>query len=261
MITWLPRRVLPVLMYHRIGKTPEGEDPALWLPIELFERHLDWIRAAGFATLTLDEAYGAFARRSAPRRQVLLTFDDAFAETLETALPLLAARSMTAATFVAAESVGREAELAPAGRSGGSLGSSSGRVADRTLLLEWRGAGHGIGAHSATHARLDGCPSEVLHRETVAAKSALEGTLGSPILDFCYPYARHDVAARLAVKNAGFRAAYAGEPPTLDLFALPRMMVYPRDDRSRLRRKLSGRYYFLSAWHRRSTSPFRRWQR
>jgi peptidoglycan/xylan/chitin deacetylase (PgdA/CDA1 family) len=259
-ITWLPRRVLPVLMYHRIGKTPEGEDPALWLPVELFEQHLDWIRAAGFATLTLDEAYAAFARRLAPRRQVLLTFDDAFAETLETALPLLDARGMTAATFVAAECVGREAQMAPAGRSHGPLGGSRGQVADRTLLLEWRAAGHGIGAHSATHVRLDGCPSDILRRETVTAKSTLEGTLGSPILDFCYPYARHDVAARLAVKTAGFRAAYAGEPPTLDLFALPRMMVYPRDDRSRLRRKLSGLYYFLSAWHLRSTPPFRRWR-
>ena len=36
-----------------------------------------------------------------------------------------------------------------------------------------------------------------------------------------------------------------------DLFAIPRMMVYPHDSLSRFRRKISGYYYWISAWHRR----------
>ena len=108
-----------------------------------------------------------------------------------------------------------------------------------------------MGCHSLTHRPLPGLPAAELERETAEAKSVLESLLDRPVLDFCYPYARHDAAARRAVAGAGYRAAYAGEPPCDDLFALPRMMVYPDDGDARFRRKLSGYYHWLSAWHRR----------
>ena len=69
------------------------------------------------------------------------------------------------------------------------------------------------------------------------------------ILDFCYPFAHHDHASRRQVEAAGYRAAYAGEPPEEGLYSIPRMMVYPGDSAARFRRKVSGYYFWISALH------------
>jgi len=61
---WLPRRTLPVLMYHRIGPCPGG-DRQLWVTEETFVRHLQWLRDRGLRALGLDEAYECF-RSEAP---------------------------------------------------------------------------------------------------------------------------------------------------------------------------------------------------
>ena len=51
------------------------------------------------------------------------------------------------------------------------------------------------------------------------------------------------------MEAAGYRAAYAGEPPSADIFAVPRMMVYPGDSEARFRRKVSGYYFWMSDLH------------
>jgi peptidoglycan/xylan/chitin deacetylase (PgdA/CDA1 family) len=115
-----------------------------------------------------------------------------------------------------------------------------------------------VGSHSLTHSDLTTISPETASVEAARSKQRLEEVLDHPVLDFCYPFAHHHAEARLAVAEAGYRAAYAGEPPTADLFAIPRMMVFPEDSERRFARKLSGYYYWISAWHGRLTRPSRR---
>lgn len=244
----LPRRVLPVLMYHRFGASPQG-DPSLWLSEEQFCSQLEWLAEHDYRTLSLAEAFEYLSSRRPPARSLLLTIDDGFAESLAFAAAALQQRGMRAAVFVAADLVGRQVELRhPVG---GATKTSPGRIADRQELLDWLAQGGDLGSHSLTHRDLRGCASEVVRREAGESKHRLEELLARPVLDFCYPYARHDAASRAAVAAAGYRAAYAGEPPRDDLFAVPRMMVYPQDSESRFRRKVSGYYFWISAWHQR----------
>ena len=242
-----PRRRLPVLMYHRVGDAVG--DAALWVSRAAFARQLDWLAEGGYDTLTLDRAFAVWRRRRVPRRAVLLTFDDAFSETLAVAGPMLAERGLTAAVFAPAGLLGRTVSLGPPGGDAGRE-ASPGRIADAGELAAWLALGHDLGCHSLTHRALPGLPAAEAEREVAEAKTRLEAAVGRPVPDFCYPYARHDAAARRLVAAAGYRAAYAGEPPCDDLFALPRMMVFPTDGPARFRRKLSGHYYWLSAWHR-----------
>ncbi len=244
----LPHRILPVLMYHRLGSEPAG-DPDLWLEPETFRRQLDWLRRHDYRTLTLEEAYQRLTTRPSGRKEVLLTIDDGFAEDLEIAAEMLAETRARATVFVPVGMLGRQVDLRhPAG---GRSMTSSGRLVDEAGLRRWQDAGFDVGSHSLTHVDLTACEAAVAEEEIQRSKDLLQEILGREVRDFCYPFAHHDERVRAAVREAGYRAGYAGEPPMNDLFAVPRMMVYPRDSPARWRRKISGFYYSISALHQR----------
>lgn len=247
---WRLRRFLPVLMYHRIGVPPaEGsnEEKALWVPEPALRRQLGWLKAAGYRTLSLDEAYDCLRHGRAPSRSVLLTVDDAWAETLDPLSAALRDTGTRAALFVVADQVGRAVTWThPNGRI-----TVSGNLADADQLHEWLALGFDVGSHSSTHADLTLLAPEEVFAEAASSRRSLADLLDREMLDFCYPFTHHDAAAREQVARAGYRMAFAGEPARDDLWAVPRMMVFSDDSERRFRRKLSGYYYWLSGWHRR----------
>lgn len=104
-------RSIPVLCYHAVGG-PDG------IPLARFEAHLDCIRSLGFATIPASRLYEICLGRSKPKgRELLLTFDDAHLSNWIHAVPLLAARGMTAAFFAVTDCIGegrrRTIETAP----------------------------------------------------------------------------------------------------------------------------------------------------
>lgn len=241
-----PRSILPILMYHRFGARSKG-DPSLWISPDRFAEQLAWLRQNEFRTLSLDEAYKALVRRSVPRRSVLLTIDDGFAEDLEIAADLLERAGATATVFIAAGLMDQQVELHHP--SGDASLVSTGSIVDAEGLRGWTQRGFDVGSHSLTHLDLTNCDSETLNREVTESRQQLEAALDREVVDFCYPFAHHDDRARQAVRTAGYRAAYAGEPPVNDILAIPRMMIYPGDSAARFRRKASGYYFWISALH------------
>jgi peptidoglycan/xylan/chitin deacetylase (PgdA/CDA1 family) len=235
-------------MYHRFGSADQGGDPQLWIEPERFAAQLRWLREHGYRTLTLDEAHEALAKGKPAKRSVLITIDDGFADDLERAADLLEQEGTKAAVFVPTGLLGRSADLHHP--TGDATQVSTGTIADVVALRRWLDRGFDVGCHSMTHADLTLCDPDTLHEEVKAARDRMSELLTRPIDDFCYPFAHHDAASRAAVERAGYRAAYAGEPPIDDLYAIPRMMIYPGDHEARFRRKVSGYYFWLSALHR-----------
>lgn len=233
-------------MYHRFGSTQQG-DPKLWIEPERFAAQLRWLRSQKIRTLTLDEAYEILVKSRPARRAVLITIDDGFADDLECAADLLAHEDAKAAVFVPTGMIGESVDLEhPAGDQ---AMTSGGTIADTAALCRWLDRGFDVGCHSMTHVDLTLCDPACLEDEVRAAREQMSALLDRPINDFCYPFTHHNAAVRQMVQAAGFRAAYAGEPPEDDLYAVPRMMVYPRDHQDRFRRKVSGYYYWFSALH------------
>ena len=88
-----------VLIYHRV--TPLEPDPfSMAMLPEQFDEQLRVIRS-GYQPLTLAELAAALRRRRVPRRGVVVTFDDGYADNLDVASPLLAAHGIPATIFVA----------------------------------------------------------------------------------------------------------------------------------------------------------------
>ena len=98
---------IPVFCYH--------DTSPLGLPPELFARHLDAIRDAGYTTITGRELHAVCTGTAKPRRKTcVLTFDDGHVSNWLEAAPLLAERGMTGVFFVLADFIG----AGPARRAG-----------------------------------------------------------------------------------------------------------------------------------------------
>src|SRR5262249_3713351 len=98
---------LPVLMYHNVGHWRRGLDPHLTVSPKLFERHLKWLSRKGYRTIRASD-WIAYRRSGTPlpQKPVMLTFDDAFAETAENAFPLLQKYQFCGTVFVVTSTIG-----------------------------------------------------------------------------------------------------------------------------------------------------------
>jgi peptidoglycan/xylan/chitin deacetylase (PgdA/CDA1 family) len=99
-----------ILLYHRIARS--GADPhRLCVSPEHFAEHLEVVRRVG-RPMPLRELVQRIRNRQSIRRAVVLTFDDGYADNVETAAPLLRTHGVPATLFVASGAVGSAREFA-----------------------------------------------------------------------------------------------------------------------------------------------------
>ena len=176
-----------VLGYHRVDD--DGGPLAVSRRIFLLQMAVLDAERNRQPVLDLDDAVDRLAAGTAPRRGVVVTFDDAWADNHTNALGPMVARQVPATLF------------APSGLLG-----TPGRLT-RSQLLEMAAAGVRIGAHSRTHADLTTCSDAELEREVRGSREDLEDLLGVACTRFAYPYGRLDIRVRAAVAAAGFHTA------------------------------------------------------
>ena len=98
------RRLL-VLMYHRIA-TPRTDPWQLAVTPSHFAEHLEVIRRHG-RPISVRDLTRALAAGRTPRRAIVVTFDDGYADNLHNALPLLERHDVPATMFITAGCMGR----------------------------------------------------------------------------------------------------------------------------------------------------------
>ena len=181
--------VIPVLLYHSVSDAPPEHIAPYAVSPGVFARHLDLI-ASDHQALTVSELVASLdGTRPLPTNPVVITFDDGFADNLEVAAGLLAARSLAATVYVTTGYVGRPG------------------------MLSWRGvegletAGLEVGAHAQTHIPLDELHPRDATDEILGSKEALEDRLGHEVASFAYPHGYSDNRVRRSVEAAGFRSA------------------------------------------------------
>ena len=228
-----------ILAYHAIADL--RDDPVLseygvspWL----FGAQLDGLAAHGWEFVDLD-AVLAWLRGEGelPRRAALVSFDDAYADLLEVAAPLLAERAIPAIVF------------AIAGHLGGAndwdhhKGAASLKLLEPGDLPVVAASGIEVGSHTFSHRPLPEVPAGDLDREIREAAERIEATGVPRPRAFSYPYGRWSPEVAAAVREAGYDVAFTtawGDPrPGGDLFTVPRVEVHASDTPRKLRMKLA----------------------
>lgn len=195
------RRGTPALLYHRLGWPPLlSRRRGLTLPFGLFSRQLAELRTGGF-------------------NSTVITFDDGDATSLA-ALDPLRMHGFRAVQFLVADRLGEVNDWDATGA----------RLMDESHVREWLAAGHTIGSHTLSHARLTRLPVERAREEIAGSKRRLEDRFGVAVEQFAYPWGEWNMVLADEVASAGYRSAFTTDPgvnaPDASPFSLRRHTVW-----------------------------------
>ena len=236
---------IPVLLYHSVDDSPDTGIARFASPAAEFGEHVEAIAACGRRAVSFRELGRLLAAGEAGGEPlVCVTFDDGWADNLAAARRLAEA-GLPATFFVTSGFVGRP------------------RMLDAAALRELASLGNvEIGAHTATHARLDELPPGAAAAEVAGGRDALEELAGVKVTTFAYPHGSYDAAVRRLVADSGFTAAAAVKNalshPGDDPFAVARLTVRRETSAAEIRRWLAGEGAPLAwAGERARTKAFR----
>ena len=240
---------LPVLLYHHVGPSRPGTFPELTVSAERFARHVSWLVRRGYVGIRpADWLAWCGNHQALPRKPVLLTFDDAYADLTTYALPLLKRHDFGAAVFVVTHHVGGENVWDRL------RGSQPHRLMTEDQIREWAGRGIEFGAHSRTHADLTTLSNREVQEEIDGSRDDLAAVTGQHVRAFAYPFGRTNEAVRNRVR-AVFDCAFsceAGLNTVLsDRYALSRSMVQPDDSALALASRVRFGRYPVDRWRAR----------
>lgn len=220
-------RGCPVLMYHHVGPHRPGTLRGLTVSGRRFERQIRWLARSGYAGIRPLQWLRAINDDVAlPAKPVIITFDDAYADIAEFALPVLLRYGFGGCAFVVTGLVGGTNRWDEA------QGIGTLRLLNADQIRYWAEKGIEFGAHSRTHAELTTLSREQLIDEVIGSKRELEDILGSSVSSFAYPYgAQNDAVRELVGTNFGlaFGTMEGINFPPSDRHLLQRLCIGPND--------------------------------
>lgn len=229
-------RPVLILGYHRLVETDHDSYQMAVRPAH-FAEQMAVLRQEAYP-LSLRQLEAGLQTGKLPRRAVVVTFDDGYADVLREARPVLAACDIPATAFIVAGSFGQPFwwdELAWLVREPAALYDQSLAHPERrhAILSELRaaspqnGAADGraltpaevaelasdglveIGSHTMTHPLLATLPAAAQEAELRQSKVDLEAIVGRPVTAFSYPHGSATAVTQTLVRTAGYHLACA----------------------------------------------------
>lgn len=228
---------VPILMYHAVTEHPRAQTRRLSVTPRSLEEQLAFLVDHGFTGLTFSELADAFrAGGILPKRPVVLTFDDGYADFGREVWPILRRYEFPATVFVTS---GWISDAGPH-----AAGTPLDRMLSWAQIRELAAANIEIGAHSHSHPELDQLSGAALCRELGDSRALLEEGIGAPVRTLAYPYGYSSKRVRLAARAAGYRCAAAVRnvraTPSDDLFMLPRLTIRRSTDQTAFAAVVTG---------------------
>ncbi len=231
-----------ILAYHGVKDTPHPR----CISAQSFRDHMMYLHSRGWVVPLEQLLQNLHVRDGQPR--VSITFDDAYCNLQEHALPVLHELDLDATLYL------------PVGHLGGENAWDRDRP-EPTLPILSIEALKGIvksspniqfGSHTMTHRRLSDLDEEALREEIEASKKAIEDLFGMPVRSIAYPFGGRsdydDRAVRLTRRfgyMAGLSTGFGRRNEERDRYELHRIVVWRDDSLERFAAKLEGRYDWL----------------
>jgi peptidoglycan/xylan/chitin deacetylase (PgdA/CDA1 family) len=196
----LARSGLRVLMYHRVAAAAD----ALTVTAVQLEQQLGWLRAQGFTFVTLPQLMAAGDGRALPDWPVLVTFDDAYADTGEVAHPILERHGVHGTVFVPSAFIGQTS----------AWDRPAHPVMGADELAALVRAGWSVGLHSHQHQNYAELSPEAVAADVAENLAALRAAGIEPVAALAYPYGARPRGAKAraamvrALQVAGIRLAF-----------------------------------------------------
>ena len=222
-----------VVVYHAIGSVPRSAPH--WngfVRPERFAAQMAYL-AAHRRVVDLDAILDGDPSPGPPR--VAITFDDAYRNVLEHAVPVLREHGFPATFFVSTKWIGASNGWDPRGPLELMTGDELAELARSGFAVESHGHAH------VDYARMEAAAAADDVRTSVERLTEL---LGRPPRYLAYPYGRATAAAAAEAARLGLRAAFTLDRPQRlsGDFAVPRTPVVPADTRPLFALKTAGRY-------------------
>ena len=196
---------LPVLMYHQVGAFKRNTYPGLTVDPGRFALQMEWLANNGYQPIDISDWIAwCESAKPLPENPVLITFDDAYANLVEYAFPVLRKHRFKAVVFVPTAYIDQSNIWDQAN------GSAPIRLMSADSIKRWAADGIEFGAHSRTHPELDRISAAALQEEVEGSRAELEKIVEAPVAAFAYPYGNYNRQVEEVVSR-NFRLAFTTE--------------------------------------------------
>lgn len=201
-----------ILMYHMISPhLPKNKSKFNRLRVtpEAFEKQLRWLHNNGWHTMSMAELAES---KNVPKKTVVLTFDDGYADNYIHAFPLLKRYNMKATIYIVTERFHQDwATDKDTKISSDELNNEVmlthemvKEMIDSTLIE--------IGSHTLHHANLPALLDEEKAHEVAHSKALIEKEYGIICKSFAYPFGFYDQSSVNLVQKHGYSSAVTTVP-------------------------------------------------
>ncbi len=221
---------VPILMYHHIGPLPVNADAMrkdLTVSPEDFEKQVKWLRENGYVSLSLLEVYQASQKKiNLPKKPIVFTFDDGYADVFSYAVPILRKYEYTGSFGIIT----------------GFVGTSE--YATWAEIKQAQNLGMEIVSHTESH--FDGASSkystDYIYENLTQSRKDLYDNLGITSRILIYPYGHFTGLYVEEAKKAGFVMAltvsFGVYVDPENLYQVPRVRVHGIQDFEKFKRNL-----------------------
>ncbi len=264
---------IPVLCYHRVlPEFIETAAPIYTILPEQFEAQMAFLAAEGFVSLSLP-AYAEIARglRPAPRRAVLITFDDGYADNYGIAWPIARKYRITLNLFLCTGLIGEDHPVVMTpngyvllknrlmeGRARADVWEHIQKFPELWSPLNWhkleemKDGGVHFGFHSHSHRNLALLSPVDLAADLAGGLEMFEGRWGYRPRSFAFPYGWYDnytPETITTLQQLNLECIFGTHKGRARLpchqSVLPRIGIFQSDDLASFQRKLFGAYDWL----------------
>ncbi|WP_294351480.1 polysaccharide deacetylase family protein [uncultured Clostridium sp.] len=183
---------IPVLYYHSV--LPDSEVTTrneVTISPENLKTQLQLVKDLGYTTLTMSELNDYIINnKEIPKKSILITFDDGYADNYVHAFPILKELDMKATIFVI------------------SSGIDGGYYMSSDQLKDMVNYGIDIESHTVNHVHLDTLSYEEQLKELKDSKATIEKITNKEVLSIAFPFGDYNENTLKAVTDAGYSIAF-----------------------------------------------------
>ncbi len=219
---------IPVLAYHKIDEpTADIKLRGAFTSPKNFARQMLYLKKRGFVFYTASELIDFYRQNAAfPPKAVAVTFDDGWKDNYTHAFPILRDLEIKATIFLVPTCIGATSAKVVAD------GEAAREHLSAADILQMSEYGIEFGSHTQNHKLLHQISTPEIEFEVSESKREIENLLQKSCRVLAYPAGFFTGAARKAVENAGYIAAFStvyGENDEINLYALNRIEILRRN--------------------------------